>query len=385
MYYNKKIILGLSLMDLRHFDTSDVTPVLVKLYDKHRDYAAAQENKPKMRVELTEVVSDLLDIDLNARERELISDVLIGLLHQAENDLRQALAERLAVLEKVPLRLVLEMANDDIAVAGPVLRKSTVLGDLDLVYLIKSKDSKYWREIAKRKTLSDHVMDVLSDTNDFDTAMALVKNETVELTPYSMSILADLAQGESGLSTPLLRRDEVTIDIAKALMGFVGDSMKAYILERYDLDAPVQQAVEQVVDEVVFDIATPPQAIDEFVPDEKMVENAAVLGGKQIISPALLIKTLKRGQNRMFLALLSQWSGIDSVRIIKGLQEPKGYYFAAVCKVCNMNKSDFISLYLLTNFMRSSNKAVQTADFNKASAYFDMLELELAKKLVLED
>jgi len=373
-------------MDLRHFDTPDVTPILVKLYDKHNDYSASQDDKPKMRVELTEVVTDLLDIRLNAREKELVSDVLIGLLHQAEEDLRQALAERLAVIDNVPLRLALEMANDDIFIAGPILRKSRALGDLDLVYLIKSKDAKYWREIAKRKALSDHVIDVLSDTKDFDTAFALIHNEEIELTDYSMAVLADLAQGHQKLSTPLLRRAEATADVAKALMDFVGETMKDYIKERYNLDVQAQADVVSVIDDIVFDIVEPEaDTADAYMPDEKMVQNAAVLHGKQIISPALLIKTLKRGQNRMFVALLSEWSGVASERILEELKDSKAYYFAALCKACGMNKADFISLYLFTNFMRSQSRAVQTGDFNKASAYFDTLELRLAKKIILEN
>ncbi|MCK6418949.1 MAG: hypothetical protein L6Q57_08470, partial [Alphaproteobacteria bacterium] len=109
-------------MDLGFLDkSSHVTPLLVKLYDSHKIYTLAHDKKPEARQELTKAVLELLDMDLNPREGELIADVLIALIRQAERDLRQALAERLCAMDNVPLRLVLHMANDEIDVARPVL------------------------------------------------------------------------------------------------------------------------------------------------------------------------------------------------------------------------------------------------------------------------
>src|SRR5262245_34641947 len=130
-------------MDLSFLDkSSGVTPILVRLYDSHKLYGLAKDKKPMARAELTSAVSDLLDMDLSPRESELIADVLIALMRQAEKDLRLALAERLSVSDKAPLRLILQISNDDIDIAAPVLRNSNVLGDLDLIYIIKSKSAE---------------------------------------------------------------------------------------------------------------------------------------------------------------------------------------------------------------------------------------------------
>src|SRR5688572_4950053 len=119
-------------MDLSFLDkSSGVTPLLVRLYDSHKLYRLAKDRKPFARAELTSTVSALLDVALSARETELVADVLIALMRQAEKDLRQALAEKLSILDQVPLRLVLQIANDEIDVAAPVLRNSPILGDLD--------------------------------------------------------------------------------------------------------------------------------------------------------------------------------------------------------------------------------------------------------------
>ena len=127
-------------MDLSFLDkSSDVTPLLVRLYDSHKLYGLAKDKKPLARAELMSIISDLLGMNLSPRESELIADVLIALMRQAEKDLRQALAERLSMLEKAPLRLILQISHDEIEIAAPVLRNSAVLGELDLIYIIKSK------------------------------------------------------------------------------------------------------------------------------------------------------------------------------------------------------------------------------------------------------
>jgi hypothetical protein len=112
-------------MDLSFLDkSSDVTPLLVRLYDSHKLYGLAKDKKPLARAELMSIISDLLGMNLSPRESELIADVLIALMRQAEKDLRQALAERLSMLEKVPLRLILQISHDEIEIAAPVLRNS---------------------------------------------------------------------------------------------------------------------------------------------------------------------------------------------------------------------------------------------------------------------
>jgi len=151
-------------MDLSFLDkSSNVTPLLVRLYDSHKLHGLAQDEKPLARVELVTAVSELLEMELSPRESELMADVMISLMRQAEVDLREALAERLAVLDNVPLRLVLQLSNDEIDVARPVLKKSTVLGDMDLIYIVKSKGPEYWQAIAQREEISNQVINLLSD------------------------------------------------------------------------------------------------------------------------------------------------------------------------------------------------------------------------------
>ena len=177
-------------MNLNKFDNSPhVAPLLVKLYDSHKLYALAKQDMPAARTELSHAVVSLFEADINGKEQELLADILIALMRRAETELRGVLSEKLATLDNIPLRLVLHLANDEITVASPMLEKSTVLSDLDIIYIIKSLGAAYWQAIAKRSRLSNEAIDMLVDSGDFGTAVILSQNERIRLTKYALGIL----------------------------------------------------------------------------------------------------------------------------------------------------------------------------------------------------
>ena len=363
-------------MDLSFLDkSSGVTPLLVRLYDSQKLYGLAKDKKPLARVELTSVVSDLLQMDLSPRESELISDVLIALLRQAEIDLRQALSERLAVMDGVPLRLILQIANDEISVAESVLKKSTVLGDLDLIYIIKAKGADYWPSIASRKSLSAQVMDILADTRDFDTAMALVDNKNITLTEHTATVLSDMAQGSEELATPLLRRDDITAAIAGRLYNYVGSELRKYIAETYPAEDNV---IADSLDEIVLELTDAAVEGSEFAPTPNMLKAAERYKEKGLLTVKLMLGTLRRGQIQSFVAQFAKFSGMTPKTVEDILIQPNGQGLAVACKAFGVLKADFVSIYLLTNRVRNRGRMVDIKDMTRAVDYYNRIKPEVA-------
>src|SRR5258706_11614768 len=96
----------------------------------------AQEPSSEKRRELLQQVTDLFLDDgaaLNPTELELGVDIVARLAGKMERDIRQNLASRLAESPNAPHRLALQLANDEIEVARPLLTGSGVLTDVDLI------------------------------------------------------------------------------------------------------------------------------------------------------------------------------------------------------------------------------------------------------------
>lgn len=362
-------------MDLSFLDnSSNVTPLLVRLYDSHTLYGLAKDKKPSARAELTAAVTELLNMELSERESELIADVLISLIRQAETDLKQAMAERLSVIDNVPLRLALQMANDEIAVAGPMLRNSNVLGDLDLIYIVKSKSADYWRAIAERKKLSDKVMNILAETQDFETALTLTKNNNITLSEHTLGILSSIAQGSDVLAQPLLRRDEVDAELARALYQYVGDELKRFITQTFPLGS---EETKDIIDETVEELKSATQQ-RPFYPSSETIKTALGYQHKGHLDVGLMLSALQRAQIDVFVAQFAAFCGLTPETTLDILSQKNGQGLAIACRAVDIDKTDFVSMFLLTNRVRNMSAMVDVGDMGRAVEYFNKIDRKTA-------
>ena len=102
----------------------------------------ANETSSDKRRELLDSVSDLFldrSAEMGASEVGLIDDILTRVAHDVEMKVRQDLAKKFADIDNAPANIVTMLANDEIAVAGPILLRSSVLKDCDLIDIIRSK------------------------------------------------------------------------------------------------------------------------------------------------------------------------------------------------------------------------------------------------------
>jgi uncharacterized protein (DUF2336 family) len=84
---------------------------------------------------------------------------------------------RLAMVDTAPALVIGRLSmNDDIAVAGPVLEKSNVLTDENLVAVAKSKSQDHLLAIACRARINEIVTDVLVERGNAEVARKVVAN-----------------------------------------------------------------------------------------------------------------------------------------------------------------------------------------------------------------
>ncbi len=353
-------------------------PISVQLGDVENLYYLARDKRPESRAQLTHEISSILEADVTPTEGEMVADVLIELLRQAEQDLRQAISEKLSLLQDVPLRLVLQLANDDIGIAKPILVNSPVLGDMDLMYIIKSKTEEYWRAIATRKSLSDNVIDVLADTKDFDTSLALAENEGITLTDHAMTALSDIARGSDIIAMPLLRRAEVPEDLAIALYRYVGEEIKSFITHNYDVD---EQKVSAVIDQTVGEFGKTASA-EDCQPEDHMMEAARAANSREMLTVPGMLGTLRRGNLRSFAAQLSVFTELPSDVITKILMQRNGQGLAILSKAFGIEKQDFISIFMLTSKFWNQGQLVEPNEIKVAVEYYNRATHDVAKQII---
>lgn len=352
---------------------------LVELHDASRHYANLGRKDTAARETVLLSVTRILEHDLQYGERALVADILMALIKQAEVDLRESISERLAGMKDVPGEVVLQLAHDTISVARPVLERSPVLTELDLLYIIRSKTAEYWRAITHRRKLDTVVVDALVKTGDPGTALGLLKNEQVELRPSVLEAFAEYSKYSDMLAEPLLKRRNLPEKVVMELYWHVSNQLREHILKNFDipkekLDAALQDALQDFTDASA--------GVQDPTPSKLMVDIAMQYGRLSRITDGILVKTLRRGQVRFFIALMSERSGLPYHTIHEIMRQIGGQGMAVLAKATGVSKENFVSLFLLSRSFTRGDHAVDALELRKALKYYNALTEDVATTIL---
>lgn len=330
----------------------------------------AQDVSPAARHKLANAVTELFEHkELSEAEHRLVVEIMVNLIQRAELDIREALAERISVLGNVPAEVVIFLANDEISVARPVLQKSPVLNDVDLVYIISSKGPAYWQSIAQRESLSPGVMGRLVDTGDAATALSLSDNPRISIPKSVFKRLAKLSLNGEDLQKSLLQRPEVDAELAVDLYTCVSQVLRREISQRFTLSPGL---VENALDNLVEELCA--EARGQIAVTQPMRLLARRFKERGEVSPVLMLKVLRRGQLSFFVALFAEKIGLPADAVIRLMRRDGGRLFVVACRSAGMMKSEFASIYLLSRSIRTEEKIVDQREMTDALKYYDSVK-----------
>ncbi|MCC8970724.1 DUF2336 domain-containing protein [Bradyrhizobium brasilense] len=150
---------------------------------------------------------------------DLFDRVLTSLVPHAELAARIDLAERLALLANAPRHLVGQLARDDeVAIAGPLLRRSPVIDEKVLVEIANAKGQGHLLAMAERSKLSTALTDVLVRRGDRDVIRCAAGNAGAAFSDASFTTLVQRAGQDGVLTLRIGRRDDLPPEHLKGLL-----------------------------------------------------------------------------------------------------------------------------------------------------------------------
>ncbi|QOZ65044.1 DUF2336 domain-containing protein [Bradyrhizobium arachidis] len=177
---------------------------------------------PRRRGEIARAISDLFFQDPERLRPELIDlfdNLLTDLVPHAELASRIDLAERFSRLNNAPPHLVNQLAHEnDIMVAGPVLRRSPVLDDAALVEIARLKGQGHLLAMTERPVLSSVITDVLVERGDRDVVRRAAGNAGAVFSPGSYSELIKRAAQDGVLTLKIGQRSDLSGENLKELL-----------------------------------------------------------------------------------------------------------------------------------------------------------------------
>ncbi|MCO4052939.1 MAG: DUF2336 domain-containing protein [Bosea sp.] len=200
----------------------------------HLDSALASRSEEQKNLTIARV-TDMLATRLEEYSDDQISvfDVVIGRLAAGTSlQSRVALADRLADLARAPHGVVRQLALDEIVVARPVLTRSPILTEHDLVAVASTKGRDHMLAITERPHLTENVTDYLVVKGDRVISHALVNNETARFSGRGMGLLVTRAYSDDALQVALGARYDIPTDLMVNLSNAARESARRKLMNK---------------------------------------------------------------------------------------------------------------------------------------------------------
>ncbi len=160
----------------------------------------------------------------------LAKAVLLLLVRDVEKEVRQRLAEAVADCEELPADVASRLARDDIEIARPILERSPVLSDEELVEIVRTNSIQYALAVAGRERISEMVSEALVDSGDEQVVVRLTGNAGAELSRRTLERIAEEYRESRPVQDRLVKRPALPYELVEQLVGVIGDRLEWELL-----------------------------------------------------------------------------------------------------------------------------------------------------------
>jgi uncharacterized protein (DUF2336 family) len=263
---------------------------------------------PKRRAEAARKISEMFlqgAAQFRPAHVDLFDGFLVDLVPHTEAAARAGLAERLSLLANAPLKLVGQLAREDeISIAGPVLRRSPVLNDKVLIEIARMKGQGHLLAMSERATLSADLTDVIVRRGDREAVRRAAGNAGAHFSQNGYSTLIRRAGHDGVLTLTVGQREDLSGSQLKDLLAGSIDIVRRRLFE------VVKPARQADIKQAMSAISGVPERVEvrrDFAPAQRAVI-ALHRGGE--LNEAALLGFAKSHKYEESVAALSAMSGV---------------------------------------------------------------------------
>jgi uncharacterized protein (DUF2336 family) len=355
---------------------SEAEPVIAT--DVSKLFDLARNRTPEGRSALVNAIGDLIDEtdrQFSAQEMALMNDILKKLINDVARPIRTSLAEKLARTRSAPVEVIEILANDEIDVAAAILQHSDLLSDRALIDIIRQRTRSHRLAIAMRKHISNGVSDALVEPKEPDVIRRLLENHGAEISHATLAYLVNQSTTLDEFQEPLLRRHDLSPDLARRMYVHVSAALRDFILAHYDvdrteLDVSLAQATTEALEK-----ATAGNHLDAA---QALADK---LAQRQELTHDLVVQTLRRGEVPLFEAMMSQLIALPQELACRLMYEEEADGFVIAARVSGFDRSTFTTLFLLLQRIHPRGASDDPQQLRRGLELFDRLRPETARKV----
>ncbi|MCW5702222.1 MAG: DUF2336 domain-containing protein [Bradyrhizobium sp.] len=332
---------------------------------------------PERRAEAARRISDLF-LDGASRFKpehvEFFDGILIGLVPRTELNVRAGIAERLAVVANAPRNLVGQLAREDeIVIAGPLLRSSPVIDEKVLVEIAREKGQEHLLAMAERPTLSTGLTDVIVRRGDREVVRRTAGNAGAAFSTAGYSVLIDRAGHDGVLMLAVGQRDDLSDDNLKELLAGSIDAVRRRLLEAA---RPARRAAIKRVMGDISGLMLPVEGRRNFEPAQRMILALHEAGN---LDENALIEFAKAHKYEESIAALSAMSGVKIATLDRLIA---GDRYDPILIISRMIGLEWATVQALILLRLGPNRVPSQADIEGARVNFARLMPSTAERVV---
>ncbi|HLT77954.1 MAG TPA: DUF2336 domain-containing protein [Ferrovibrio sp.] len=298
---------------------------------------------------------------LSDSERQLAQAIVAALSRDAELRVRQALAEHIADNPDLPPAIAARMARDVAAVAVPVLRRSPVFTDAELIELLQSVSPQHQAAIAGRARVSSELCGALVSHGAEPAVAVLMGNRGAPVSEPMMERALDRFPDSRALGEALARRPGVPAKFAARLVALVAEDLRETLIARYRIPPAMAadmmlQLRERSLLGLLGEGAAPP-ALAGLVAD---------LQRQGQLSPGLVLRALAGGDIVFFEQALAQLCSVPLRNAQLLIHDPGGRGFRAIYDRAGLPGEFFAMAAAVVEMARGQQSGADRAFFVEA-------------------
>ncbi|MCV6574718.1 MAG: DUF2336 domain-containing protein [Cohaesibacter sp.] len=263
--------------------------------------------------------------DMEPSERNDAETALTLLLDDSSPLVRLALSDALASSPHAPHHVILCLAQDLDSVAEPVLQRSPILLDGDLVDIAAHGSDRVQCAIASRPSVSASLAAALAEVGGKQACLAILANVGAQVTTFSLRRMAERFGQEADMRTTLLSLDGLPVDIRQSLIVQLGGALEQLSLVKNFISSEKRSLlVKDACDKATVDLAFSSYGDDL----EALVEHLCLSGQ---LTADILIRGLCMGNVDLFVIALKKLTNISEKRIRDCVKDASDGVIATLC------------------------------------------------------
>jgi uncharacterized protein (DUF2336 family) len=291
--------------------------------------------------------------DLSDSDRIAAEGAMTMLLDDPSPLVRRALAEVFAATEYAPPNIVHALACDQPDVAAPILYRSPLLLDADLVEAVASGEAERQGPVAMRALLPCSVAAAIAEVGCAEACLLLLENPHAEIVPFSLDRIVERHGHLAAIRDVLLKRADLPAPTRQALVVKLSRTLAEFVTAREWL-AP--DRAERVTREAC-ERATVALAADS--PESEVRPLIRHLCESGQLNAGLILRSLLSGNVGFFEEALAELAQVPLARVAGIVHDRKGASFRALYDKAGLPPSTFLAFREALEAMREDGFIIE--------------------------